>query len=324
MNANHTMQAAVYEQYGPPEVLHLRQIAKPLPKPNEVLIKIHATTVTSGDWRMRQADPYIVRLFAGLFKPHNPILGHELAGEIEAIGAEVTNFKVGDAVFASTKLQSGTYAEYICMDEGAALAIIPANTSYPEAAAVPVGGLTVLHFLREAHITWGQAVLVYGASGSLGTYAVQLAKYYGATVTAVCSTSNMAMVQALGADEVLDYTQTDFTQIGQRFDVVMDAVGLTTYRQCQQLIYPKGSYINVGWGFGLMMYKLLNALMGKPRIIIGMSKDNAADLRFLAQMLTDGHLKAAIDRHYSLAEMVEAHRYVQAGHKKGNVVIDVR
>lgn len=323
MNAMDMMQAVVYEQYGPPEVLKLSQVAKPTPKPNEVLIKIHATTVTSGDWRLRKADPPFARIFTGLTKPHTPILGHELAGVIEAVGAKATLYKAGAKVFGSTGMHSGTYAEYICLPETGALAPMPHNLTYEEAAAIPVGAKTALHFVRSANIRPGQSVLLYGASGSVGTYAVQLAKHFGATVTAMCSIANMTMVRGLGADRVLDYTCTDMTKIGERFDVVFDAVGATTYRQCQGLLKPKGCYLNVGWGLGITATKLMNALLGRHRVIIGMANDNATDMLLLKDLAEAGAIKPVIDRRYPLAEIPEAHRYVESWRKKGNVVIKV-
>lgn len=322
MNAN-TMQAVVFSQYGPPEVLHLQQVPQPQPKLNEVRIKIHSTTVTSGDWRLRKADPFIARLFTGLFKPTTPILGHELAGEVEAVGSAVTKYKLGDKVFGSTGLQSGTYAEYICLPETATLAPLPHNLTYDEAAAIPVGAQTALHFLRQANIKAGDEVLVYGASGSVGTYAVQLAKHMGATVTAMCSIGNMAMVRGLGADALLDYTCTDLAQMTQRFDVVFDAVEATTYQQCHKLFKPKGRYVNVGWGLKLTATKLVNALLGRHRVIIGMALDNAQDLWLLKDLAETGAIKPVIDRRYPLGELPEAHRYAESFRKKGNVVIQV-
>jgi NADPH:quinone reductase-like Zn-dependent oxidoreductase len=316
-----TMQAVGYDTYGPPEVLQLRRMTKPTPKPDEVLIKIHATTVTSGDWRLRKADPFMARLFTGLIKPKNPILGHELSGDVEAIGTAVTKFKVGDKVFASTAMSSGTYAEYICRPENSALAIMPAHLSYEAAAAIPVGALTALHLIREGNIQTGQQVLIYGASGSVGSFAVQLAKYYGATVTAVCSTANVAMVKALGADRVIDYKKTDLTKSMERYDMVFDAVGFMPFASAKKVLTPEGCYVSVAWGLSLMATQLVNSVMGSHKIVIGMSKNEPEDMVFLAELAEAGQLKPAIDRRYKLSEVAEAHRYVEAGHKKGNVVV---
>jgi NADPH:quinone reductase-like Zn-dependent oxidoreductase len=322
MNAN-PMQAVVYKKYGPPEVLHLQQMPTPQPKPNEVLIKIHATTVTSGDWRLRKADPLFARVFTGLFAPKNPILGHELAGKVEAVGIAVTQFKQGDKVFGSTGMQTGTYAEYICLPETSALAPLPHNLTFEEAAAIPVGAQTALHFLREAKISPGETVLIYGASGSVGTYAVQLAKHFGATVTAVCSAANMEMVKALGADIVIDYQKTDFAQAGQTYDVVFDAVERLQYAQCRQVLKPKGRYVTVSWGLGLTATLLWNKVTGRHPIILGMSVDNAVDLYTLKSLAESGAIKPVIDRRYPLTELPEAHRYTETWRKKGNVVIQV-
>ncbi|MFC8689560.1 NAD(P)-dependent alcohol dehydrogenase [Brevibacillus porteri] len=302
------MRAVVCTKYGSPDVLELREVEKPRPKDNEILIKVHATTVTSGDCRIRAfQSPFLLwipmRLVLGLKKPRNPILGVELSGEIEAIGKHVTRFKKGDQVYALSGMRCGAHAEYICLKENAIVGVKPTNVTHEEAAAIPFGGTTALHFFRKGKLQKGQKVLIYGASGSVGTSAVQLAKYFGAEVTAVCSSANLDLVKSLGADNVIDYTREDFTKKEERYDIVFDAVGKETKSHCVKALSPNGIFLTVE---------------GQ-----GIAKVRTEDLDFLKELIEAGQIKAVIDRCYSLEQVSEAHRYVETGRKKGNVVIVV-
>lgn len=298
------MRAVVYEKYGPPDVLKLTEVEKPVPGEGEVLIKINATTVTAADWRLRKAEPFLARLFNGLFRPNKiKILGFELAGEVTDTGRNVKLFRKGDLVFATTGFAFGAYAEFKCMPESSSIALKPVNMTFEEAAAVPVGSLTALYFLRDkGSIRSGQKVLIYGASGSVGSYAVQLAKYYGADVTAVCSTANVEMVKSLKADKVIDYTKEAFNKPGESYDLVFDAVGKTSLSACRKILKPEGKYVSVKKGT---------------------ARSRDGDLAFMKELAESGKIKPVIDRHYSLAQIAEAHAYVEKQHKKGNVVITV-
>ena len=317
------MKAIVINQYGPPEVLQLQEVEKPAPKDNEVRIRIHATSVTSGDWHLRKADPFAVRLFFGLLRPGKTILGFVVAGEIESVGKNVQRFKEGDAVFGTTGMHFGAYAEYVCLPEDGVLALKPANMTYEEAAAIPFGGNTAWYFLKKAHIQRGQKVLIYGASGAVGTAAVQLAKYLGAEVTAVCSTTNVEMVKSLGADKAIDYTKEDFTQSGETYDVIFDTVGKSSFSDCIRSLKKEGYLLLAAAGPTQMLQGIWTSLTSRRKVVSGVMSETAEDMVFFKELIEAGKIQPVIDRTYPLEQIAEAHRYVEKGHKKGNVVIKV-
>lgn len=320
------MKAIVYERYGPPNVLELREVEKPTPKDNEVLIKIHATTVTSGDWRARTLKVplgfgILSRLFFGVWRPRQPILGTELAGEIEAVGKDVSKFKVGDQVFAFSGARMGCHAEYRCMPEDGAVALKPPNLTYDEAAAISFGGTTALDYFKRGKLQSGARVLINGASGGVGTTAVQLAKHFGAHVTGVCSTANVELVRSLGADHVIDYTKEDFTQNGETYDVIVDTAGTAPFSRSRNSLKEGGRLLLVLASLPQMLQIPWVAMTSSKKIVAAPAAERADDLRFLAELAQAGKFRPVIDRRYPFAEIAEAHRYVETGRKKGNVII---
>lgn len=322
------MIAIVYESYGSPDVLEFKEVEKPAPKSDQVLIKIHATTVTSADWRVRSLTVptgfrLMMRLVFGFSKPKQPILGSELAGVIESVGNFVTQFKVGDAVFAFADAHMGCHAQYKCMSQDSAIALKPANMSFEEAAAMSFGATTALDFFRRAKLQRGESVLINGASGAVGTAAIQLAKHFGADVTAVCSTSNLDFVKSLGANHVIDYTKADFTQNGKTYDVIMDNAGTAPFSRSKGSLKPNGRLLLVLAGLPDMLQGLWVSISSKQKVIAGPASSKAEDLRYLAELAVECKFKPVIDRSYPFEQIVEAHRYVDIGRKKGNVAITI-
>jgi NADPH:quinone reductase-like Zn-dependent oxidoreductase len=323
------MQAMVYEKYGPPEVLHLKEVAKPIPSDNEILIRIHATTVSSADCRVRGSNaPFgfglLMRLVLGISGPRQPILGSELAGAVESIGKDVKRFQVGDLVFAFADIKMGCHAQYKCMPQDGAVVAKPPNLTFEQAAAMSFGGTTALHYLKKAQLQRGEKVLINGASGSVGTAAVQLAKYFGAHVTGVCSTVNLDLVKSLGADQVIDYTKASFTQHGDTYDVIVDTAGTAPYSVCKGALNDGGRLLLVLATLPDMLPIPWVAMTSSKKIIAGPAVGCAEDLRFLADLAEKGQLRPVIDRCFPFEQTAQAHRYVDTGRKKGNVVITLQ
>jgi NADPH:quinone reductase-like Zn-dependent oxidoreductase len=320
------MKAIVYDRYGPPDVLHLAEVERPVPKDDEALVRIHATTVTRADAHLRAGTPFVARFQSGLFRPKRRILGHELAGEVEAVGADVTEFEVGDRVFGALPylgLRTGTHAELMCIPEHWPLAPIPEGMSFEQASAVADGALLALNAYRPVGELAGKEILVYGASGSIGTAGVQLARHFGAHVTAVCNTKNVELVRSLGADEVIDYLQEDFTKNGKTYDVIFDAVGKHSFRRCKRSLEPGGLYLPTD-GFRNLFLWLLHKRVGDKKVVFELPpRYRKEDVLFLKELIEAGEYRAVIDRTYPLEEVVEATRYVETQQKTGNVVLTV-
>ena len=324
------MKAILHTKYGPPDELQLKEVEKPIPKDNEVLIKIYATTVTTTDCNVRNftfvpgSFRFPARMIFGFRKPKKNILGVDFAGEIEAIGKDVKQFKEGDQVFGSSGSKLGGHAEYKCMPEDGVLAIKPDNLTYEEAAAIPLAGNTALFFIRDlGKVQAGQKILIHGASGAIGTYAVQLARYYGAEVTGVCSATNAEMVKSLGADKVIDYTKEDFTKSDETYDVIFDVVGKITFSQCKSSLKEKGIYLENLLELQDILKIIWTSIIGGKKIKSGISIESVENLNFFLELIESGKLKPVIDRSYPLEQTAEAFKYVEKGHKKGTVVITV-
>jgi NADPH:quinone reductase-like Zn-dependent oxidoreductase len=330
------MKAIVYTEYGPPDVLQLKEVDKPTPKDNEILIRVYATSVNIGDiWarNFKEISPrkftmplafwLPARMYFGFTKPKVNILGSEFAGEIEAVGKDVKLFKVGDPVFGYRGQSMGANAEYLCMGESGLVAVKPANMTYEEAAAVPYGGITALNLLRKVNIQRGQKVLINGASGGIGSAAVQLAKYFGAEVTGVCATPRLEFVKALGADQVIDYTKEDFTQNGETYDLIIDILGKSSFSRCKNSLKPNGRYLLASFKMKQLFQMLWTSIVGDKKVICALSSESPKDLVFIKELVEVGKIRSIIDKCYPWEQVAEAHRYVEGGYKKGNVVITV-
>lgn len=317
------MKAAVYVQYGAPDVLQVKEMEKPMPKDKEVLVRVRATAVNSGDVRLRKADPFAVRFIFGLMKPEVNILGAVFSGEVESVGIGVKQFKPGDTVFGHTDMRFGSYAEYLCVPEEGSIVPKPASLSHTEAAAIPFGGLAALHFIKNAEVKPGQKVLVVGASGAVGSAAVQLAKSQGAHVTGVCSTANMDLVRSIGADHVIDYTVEDFTRNGETYDVIFDTVRAISVSRSRSSLNKNGIMILSAAGVSEMLQGLWISLKSSVRVLTGVIRHTTADIDYLRNLIETGKYKPVVDKTYALDQIAEAHAYVERGHKKGNVAIAV-
>jgi len=322
------MKAIVWTKYGPPDVLHLEEVDKPVPKDNEVLIKVHAATVTAGDCELRRFDIpgflwLLVRIMVGIRKPRIKILGQEMAGEIVSVGQKVRQFNIGDQVFAAPEMRLGAYAEYACLPGSYAIAIKPANMTLEEAATIPTGGINALHFLRKGKIRSGIRVLINGAGGSIGTYAVQIAKSFGAHVTCVDSTGKLEMLRSIGSDEVIDYTREDFTKNGKVYDLIIDVVGKSSFSGSVSSLSRNGYYILGNPRLPGKIRGLWVSLTSNKKVVSQLAVTKVEDLNYLKELIEAGKIRTVIDRRYPLEEVAEAHRYVEAGHKIGNVVITI-
>jgi len=322
-NKENKMKAAYYSKYGPPEVLYIKEVEKPVPKKNEILIRIKATAVNSGDCRLRKADPFAVRFVFGLTKPKINILGSVFSGEVENVGKQVKRFSTGDKVFGHTDMHFGAYAEYIAVPETGSLALKPANISHNEAAAIPFGAVTALHFIKKAMIKPGQKVLVVGASGAVGSAAVQLARSCGADVTGVCSTANIEMVKSIGANMVIDYTKEDFSHNGEVYDLIFDAVNAVSVTRTLKSLSKEGLLVLSAAGMWKMFQGLWFSSTSKKKVLTGLIRHTTEDIVFLKDLIEKNKFKPVTDRIYSLEQIAEAHAYVEKGHKKGNVVITI-
>ncbi len=323
------MKAIVYSEYGPPEVLHMQVVETPVPQANEVLVKVHAASVTAVDITFRSGEPFFSRLYSGLFKPRNPILGSELSGVVQAVGQDVTLFKVGDAVLASTK-GSNAYAEYVCVAEDEAIVHKPANMSFAEAAALPGSGITALPFLRDnGQIKSGDKVLIIGASGNVGLSAVQIAKYYGAEVTGIAGTEKIELIKAVGVDKAIDYKTEDFTRSGETYDIIFDAGGKSSFAQCKDLLKEDGIYLTTVPSLGIFLQMARTSLFGGRKrgqvAFTGLrpESEKKQDLLFLKELVEAGQLRTIIDDCYLLSEAAEAHRHAENGRKRGSVILTV-
>ena len=320
------MKAIIYKKYGSPDVFEHADLEKPNPKNDEVLVKIKATTVTSADCMMRRGDTILSRIVLGFSKPYKKyqLLGTEFSGVIESVGSKVTKFKPGDEVYAFRGFGTGCYAEYKCINKNASIALKPANMNFTEAVSVIDGATTAFFFMKEkANLQQGQKVLINGASGSIGTFAVQLAKYFGAEVTGVCSTKNIELVKLLGADHVIDYTKTDFTKTGEQYDIIFDTVSKSSFSKCKNSLAYGGKYIVTVMTLKRLVLSVVTKLCKRRKLIYAMSVNKAESLKFIKSLIEEGNLQTIIDKSYKLHEIPQAHAYVEEGHKRGNVVVEV-